>query len=79
MRYQRKWRTTPAKDNGAKMRRKMIRKSVINIKKLEKYNVIDHEKCFLKTKLSSTHKANHYNPHSESSRCGDRPSLGLVQ
>ncbi|WP_457551138.1 hypothetical protein [Desulfobacula sp.] len=46
----------------------MIKKSVINIKKLEKYNVIDHEKGFLKTKLSNMHKANHYNPHSEPSR-----------
>jgi hypothetical protein len=33
MRYQRKWRTVPAIDNGAKMRRKMIKKSATNIEK----------------------------------------------
>ncbi|MCK5837032.1 MAG: hypothetical protein KAH09_07170 [Desulfobacula sp.] len=33
-----------------------------------KYSVIDHEKYFFYKKLSITHKANHYNPHSESSR-----------
>jgi len=35
MRYQRKWRTAPAIDNGAKMRTKMIKKSAANIKKPE--------------------------------------------
>jgi hypothetical protein len=52
-----------------------MKKSVINIKNPGKYNVIDHEKCFLKQNYPwiivislITHKANHYNPHSESSR-----------
>jgi len=79
MRYQRKWITAITVDNGIKKRKVMITKSVINIKKLENYNVIGHEKHFFKTKFSSNHKPNHYNPHRETSRHWDRSSLGLVQ
>jgi len=57
----------------------MIKKSAINIKKLENYNVIDQENHFFKTKLSHTHKFNYYNPHREASCYRDSSSLGLVQ
>jgi hypothetical protein len=57
----------------------MVTKSAINIKKMEKYNVIDHEKHFFKTKLSRPHKSNYYNPHREAPRYRDSSSLGLVQ
>jgi len=33
VRYQRKWRIAPAIDNGAKMRRNLIKKSAANIEK----------------------------------------------
>jgi hypothetical protein len=37
-----------SKHNGVKIRKAMITKSVINIKKMEKYNVIDQENHFSK-------------------------------
>ncbi|MBU0466013.1 MAG: hypothetical protein KKE12_20885 [Proteobacteria bacterium] len=68
MRYQRNWITAPAVNTMALKKEINDYKIFINIKKREKYNVIDHEKHFFKTKLSSIHKSKHYNPHRKATR-----------
>ncbi|MCP3872891.1 MAG: hypothetical protein GY699_07020 [Desulfobacteraceae bacterium] len=79
MRYKRKWMPASAMDNGARKRRAMIEKSVINVKNLENMMRFIMKIVLILKKSCNNQKSNHYNPHREGYRFRNSTSSGLVQ
>jgi len=77
--YQRRWTPAPANSNNVAKKGITIEKSIITLKIMVNYNMIDHKNGFILTNVSNTHQSKHYNPHRRTKYSCNSTSSGLVQ